>query len=161
LLQEELIAAQLYQVVGEPEERPESFSGLKGQVGAIAQRISELQKMVRRKARISTALARTLPTLATGAALGAGYFVLAARDSGALLSLGAAVIFTLLNSLFDSSTQLVEHRRLSRELEAMKWKLHEYVKTEGRDDPEAKLQREMLLAMIKELAETKSQLTIA
>ena len=156
LLQEELIAAQLYRVIGEPEQHAEPFSGLKERITSMVQRLTEFQDATKRKTRISAALARGLPALAIVAASAAAVFVVQAEAKVALFACGATVFLTLLNLLLGPTSQLAENRHLSREIETMKWKLEEYLKTDSSRDPNAKVQRELLLAMIQDLAQTKA-----
>jgi len=62
LLQEELIAAQLYNIVGEPESQPDPSQGLRQQVDAILNRITEFQEKQRRLSERVNTLKRELQT---------------------------------------------------------------------------------------------------
>ena len=157
LLHEELIAATLYRVVGEPKERFEPFAGLKSQMATIVGKLSEFQESLRRRSMIGRVFANTLPLLAVLGSMGASFFITQSSDTFALISSCVTILVTCLYSQLALRERLVEHRLLSRELETMKWRLEEYVELDKSSGPNGKLQRELLLALVKQMAETKAE----
>jgi hypothetical protein len=156
LLHEELVASQLYRVVGKSLETEEPFVGLKEQMVAIVQRVTDFQDELRLRTKVRKTFLAGLSVVAMCASLISGYFVAYSESNPALIGCGVCVLLIFLDSIFEPRTTLATSRILARNLEAMKLQLQEYVKVDDTESSDGMVKRELLLAMIKEIAETKS-----
>jgi hypothetical protein len=155
LLQEELIAAQIYRIVGQPtSSTAEPFSGLKGKMTNVLKRMSEFQESLRRRARIRGFVGHATPSVAGLASVLAAYFIVQSENKIALFHCGVAVLAHFLYSILGSGEQIIaDKRRLSKDIETLRWELEAYASVEDTENQVAQTQREVLLSKVRHLVE--------
>ncbi len=160
LLQEELIAAQLYEVAGVPQSaRPDQSQGLRLQSKGIFDKLNEFQEKLKRRVQLGKIFELGLPAIAAVASVGAAVFIWGASDLHAYIACGITILTSLLSAFLDLGERVAEKKQLSHHLELIKLQLKNYETLDSLDDDSVKLYREKLLEFIKELPLEEAQPT--
>jgi hypothetical protein len=157
LLHEELIAATLYHVMGKSQVRFDPSEGMKSQVATMFQSLSEFEESLRRRSVIGRLLPGILHSIALLGSTGASVFIIQSWDTSAFVSSLVAALVTLAYSYLALRESFFEHRFLRRELESVRWRLEKYVELDQNTGPEGKWQREVIMALIGELADARTK----
>ena len=152
LLQEELIAAQIYRIVGQPTSpAAEPFSGLRGTMADVQTRMSEFQESLRR-IRVRDFAEFVIPAIAILATVAAAYCMQTELVTASALLAVAVVSHSVYSVLRLRAVFAVQLRR-SRDIERLRCDLEAYSKAEDTENPTARTQREVLLTKARYLAE--------
>ena len=156
LLQEELIAAQIYRIVGQPTSpAAEPFSGLRGTMADVQKTMSEFQESLRRRIRVRDFAGHAIPAIAALVAIAMAVANHIVQDDGySILVMLCCWQISLHYWVFHNSKKLVAVlRRHSKVIETLRCDLEAYAKAEDTENPTARTQREVLLTKVRYLAE--------